>query len=110
MNLPDNINFFFKILNLKIESDNWSVYCIPGFSITSFYNGESIQKTEKQEFTFRVKTQDIIDNEIQSGDIFFYSTDCYQYNFQIPADYKPIEDINIGLSKIVANFLSREVL
>lgn len=109
MKFKEPIDFFFKVENLLIDSDNWSVKSIPGFSITTFYNGESVQKTEKQEFIFRVKTQDVIDNEITKGELFFYVTDCYQYNFELAT--VPIDDLTgAGLTKFSANFISREPL
>jgi hypothetical protein len=109
MAFKEPIDAIFRVENLTIESDNWSVLCLLGFSITSFYQGESIQKTEKQEFVFRVKTKDVIDNEIKKGETFFYTTDCHQYNFKIAT--VPIDDMTGAcLSKFNADFISREAL
>lgn len=101
------ISFLFSAEKLYIESDSWKIPCLPGFNITSFYNGEAIQTTEKQEFTFYIKTQDTIDNEIKLKEKFSYSTDCYQYNFEVLSI--PIDDITgAGLAKFKASFISRE--
>lgn len=104
--IEEPLDFLFSIENIILESDNWSIPCLPGFSITLF-SDDDIERTEKQEFNFRVKTKDILDNEIKINDSFSYSSGNYTYTFNISS--VPIDDLT-GLSTFRANYVSRETL
>jgi hypothetical protein len=109
MSFTEPLSKIFEVENLSIVSDDWTVPCLPGFAITTFYKPENIQQTEKQVFLFRVKTKDTIENDFSVGKEFSYSTDCHEYIFRIAA---PLVDdmFSTGTSKFRADFISREVL
>ena len=101
MNEPID-SIFAEGLSLSFPSGD--IPCLPGFTLALFA-GESY-KTQKQEFVFIVKTQDVIDYDIKLDDSFTFQSPNYLTSFTV--GNTPIDDH--GLSSFYGNFISRESL
>ena len=103
--MVEDIQMVLEKAGILLTFTQFEIYGIPGFQVESIITAD--YEVTKQDFTFRVSTLDIADNQLQLDDEFTIDDTAYTYTFSVTK--APVPDLT-GYSQLYVDYISKVLL